>query len=96
MSLHQKLQSKRKEILEVARRNEALSLRIFGSVARGEDLPGSDVDFLVEMAHGRSLKDLSLLLQDLEDLLQCKVHVVDTESLHWYVRDKVPEEAKPL
>ncbi len=96
MSLQQKLQMKRKEILEAAERNGASNLRIFGSVARGEDRPGSDVDFLVEMARGRSLKDLSLLLQDLEDLLQCKVHVVDTESLHWYIRDKILEEAKPL
>lgn len=76
------LQTKREEILRTAARHGAVSVRIFGSVARGEEGPDSDVDFLVELEPGRSLIDHVALLQDLEDLLGCKVDVVEPEGLH--------------
>jgi uncharacterized protein len=54
------------------------------------------VDFLVELEAGRSLFDHISLVQDLEDLLNCKVDVVSEKALHWYIRDRVLEEAALL
>ena len=58
--------------------------------------PSSDVDFLVEMHEGRSVFDLVGFWQDLEALLGRKVDVVEPEGLHWFIRDKVLNEAVPL
>ena len=69
---------------------------IFGSVARGEAGPESDIDILVEMESGTSLMDHVTLMQDLEDLLERKVDVVSDRALHWYIRDRVLAEATPL
>ena len=96
MTLSEAVKKKREEILEVAARRGARNVRLFGSLARGEERAGSDVDLLVEMEEGRSLLDLSHLLQDMEELLGCKVHVVEPEALHWAIRERILEEAVPL
>jgi predicted nucleotidyltransferase len=96
MTIRQILAEKRNDILSIAARHGVTDIRIFGSAARGEEQPDSDVDFLVELEGGRSLLDLSVLWQDLEQLLGRKVHVVEPESLHWYVRDRILQEARPL
>ena len=86
----------REEILNIAKRRGARSLRVFGSVARGEAKQGSDLDLLVEWELGRDLLDHAGLVQDLEELLGTKVHVGTEKSLHWYVRDRILREATPL
>ncbi|MHC4445430.1 MAG: nucleotidyltransferase family protein [Planctomycetota bacterium] len=96
MDTYQLLQDKREEILEIAARHGAHNVRVFGSVVRGEAGDRSDLDLLVELEPGRSLMDHVALTQDLEDLLGCKVDVVETQALHWYIRDRVLEEAKNL
>jgi len=96
MKIEEQLKSKRQEILAIAAKHGAHNLRIFGSVARGEDGPESDLDILVEMEPGRSLMDHVALTQDLEDLLQRKVDVISERALHWYIRDRVLAEAVPL
>jgi predicted nucleotidyltransferase len=90
------LESKREEILQIAARHGAHNVRVFGSVARGEAQPESDVDFLVELEPGRSLLDHVALLQDLEILLGRKVDLVEPQALHWYIRDRILQEAIPL
>ena len=90
------MKAKRHEILAIAARHGAHNLRVFGSVARGEAGPESDLDILVEMEPGKSLLDHVALMQDLEDLLQRKVDVVSERALHWYIRDRVLAEAIPL
>lgn len=90
------LRTQRKEILEIAQRYGAYDVQVFGSVARGEDRPDSDVDFLVQFESGRSLLDEVGLVQDLEALLGRKVDLGDPETLHWYVKDKILKEAVPL
>jgi predicted nucleotidyltransferase len=59
----------------------AQGIELFGSVARGEDRPGSDIDLLVELRPGRSLLDLIGLENDLSDLFGRKVDVATRRSL---------------
>jgi predicted nucleotidyltransferase len=63
------LRARRTEILELAAQHGARNVRVFGSVARGDDRSGSDVDLLVEVESGRTLLDVIGLEQDLEELL---------------------------
>ena len=55
--------AKRQEILAIAARHGARNVRVFGSVARGEAKPESDIDILVEMESGTSLMDHVTLMQ---------------------------------
>jgi len=96
MGIGELLKSKRAEILDLAKKYGVSQIRIFGSVARGESGPGSDVDFLVEMEEGRSLLDLVGLWQDLEELLGCKVDVITEGGMSPYLRERIYEEARPL
>jgi uncharacterized protein len=92
----QLVKAKREEILRIAAQHGAYNVRIFGSVARGEDGPGSDVDLLVDVGPVHSSWFPAGLIVDLEDLLGCKVDVVEPEGLHWYIRERVLKEAVPL
>ena len=96
MGIDDLLKDKRGEILRIAARHGARNVRVFGSVARGEAGPDSDVDFLVEMEAGRSLMDLSRLVLDLEQLLGRRVEVGEPQAIHWYIRDQVLNEAVPI
>jgi uncharacterized protein len=96
MDLVNLLRQKRKAILQIAAKNGAKRVRVFGSVARGEAREDSDVDFLVEFEEDRSLLDHSRLILDLEELLGRKVHVLTHGSLHSVIRDQVMAEARPL
>ena len=96
MSLCAELLERKGEILEIAARHGARTVRVFGSVVRGEETPASDIDLLVEFEPGRSLLDHIALAQDLEDLLGREVDVVTEKGLHWYIRDRVCQEAVPL
>ena len=86
----------REEILRLAERRRAHSVRVFGSVARGEANETSDLDLLVSWEPGRSLMDHAGLVQDLQELLGVKVDIGTEKSLHWSVRDKILREATPL
>ncbi len=86
----------RTEILNVAQRYGAKSLKVFGSVVRGDETDYSDVDFLVEMDSSRSLFDLGGLQYDIQRLLGCRVDVVTEKGLHWFIRDRILQEAVAL
>lgn len=96
MGINELLMAKREEILRIAAKHGARNVRIFGSVARGEARPDSDVDLLVELEDGRSLMDLVGLKLDLEDLLGREVDVAEPEGVHWYIRERVLQESVPL
>ena len=81
MNIGSQLKEKREAILAAATKYGAYNVRVFGSVARGENDSESDVDFLVEMEAERSLFDLGGLLMELQDLLNCPVDVFDVDSL---------------
>ena len=90
------LRQKRNDILRIAARYGARNLRVFGSVARGDDLAHSDVDLLVDMDPDRSLLDIVALGQDLEELLNRRVDVLTDVSLHPALRDRILAESRPL
>jgi uncharacterized protein len=75
------LRRHRAEILGVARTRRAHRVAVFGSVARGEAHPGSDLDLLVDFEPGASLLDQVGLFQDLEELLGVGVDVVARSAL---------------
>jgi len=96
MNANQLLQAKRQEILQIAARHGATNVRVFGSVARGEARPDSDVDILVNLEANRSLLDLARLLRELQALLNCPVDVVTEAGLRPRIRSRVLKEARPL
>ncbi|MGE0132369.1 MAG: nucleotidyltransferase family protein [Blastocatellales bacterium] len=96
MSLLDLLKAKREIILELAARHGAHNVRVFGSVARGEAGPDSDVDLLVDLDKDRSLFDQMDFQQEIEDLLGRKVDVVTEQSIYWLLRRRILKEAIPL
>ncbi len=97
MRLKQLLLEKREEILKIAAKHGAYNVRIFGSVARGEDNENSDIDFLIDYDLEKTTSWFPMgLILDLEDLLQRKVDVATDDSLHYFIRDKVLEDAVKL
>jgi uncharacterized protein len=85
------VRSRRGEILAAARRRRESRIRVFGSVARGDVGPDSDVDFLVDFDHEASLLDQVGLNQDLHELLGVGVDVVSSGGLrsrHDSIRDE--------
>ena len=71
-------------------------MRVFGSFARGEAGPESDVDLLVDLDPGRNLFDMGALLMDLQDLLARPVDLVTEQGLHPVIRERVLKDARPL
>lgn len=96
MGINELIGEQKQEILALAAKYGAYNVRVFGSVAQGTADEMSDVDFLVDLEEGRSLFDLGGLLMDLQELLHRKVDVVTKNALHWYIRDRILEEARPL
>ena len=91
------LRARRDEILAIAERHKAYNVRVFGSVARGEAGPDSDVDFLVTYRDGASLYDLAGIYLDLKELLGCEVDVVeDFAGLRPRFRERLNREAIAL
>jgi predicted nucleotidyltransferase len=75
------LDDRRDEILSLAARHHGSRVRLFGSVARGEDSAASDIDLLVDFSEGSSLFDLIRLARELEALLGRSVDVVSVGGL---------------
>ena len=96
MSKQKLVRAKREQILSIARNHGVVSLKLFGSAARGDEVESSDVDFVVELEPGRSLLDLGGLQSDLERLLGCAVDVVTVKGLRERIRARVLAEAVPV
>lgn len=69
------------QINEVARRHNAEKVYVFGSCARKEETPASDIDFLADFNEQASLFDQVGLQLDLSDMLKCKVDVIPLSAL---------------
>lgn len=96
MRLHALLHELRDPVLRVADAYGAHEVRVFGSVARQQDGPASDVDLLVTLEPGRTLLDLAGLELALEALLGCRVDVATPSTLREPVRTAALREAVPL
>jgi len=96
MGIDELLKDKREKILRLAAKHGARDVRVFGSVARGEAGPDSDVDFLVSTGLETSSWFPVGLIIDLQELLGREVDVVTENGLHWYVRERVLKAAVPL
>ena len=84
---------KKVEILRLAGMHGCRNVRVFGSVATGENRPDSDVDILVDLDSGRTIFDLAGFLGDLRDLLGTEIDVVESRSIHPYIRNRVLAES---
>jgi len=96
MAFRQFIQEKREDILSIAAKHGAKNVRLFGSIARGEDGPDSDVDLLVETEPTTSSWFPAGLILDLERLLARRVEIVTDKGLNPHLRDRVLSEAVPL
>jgi predicted nucleotidyltransferase len=96
MGIPEIIQDRKEQILVLAAKYGASNVRIFGSVANGTADDNSDIDFLVDLEKGRSLFDLGGLLMDLQELFNRKVDVVTENGLHWYIKKRILNEAKPI
>lgn len=75
------LAEKHAQILATAKEHKAENVRVFGSVARGEDTSGSDLDLLVTLAPDATVFDLAELIVELEDLTGLRVDVISERGL---------------
>jgi hypothetical protein len=96
MGEHDILQPHRDAITRIAGRHGVTRVRVFGSVARGEATPESDIDLLVEIGPETSAWFPAGLILDLEQLLGRRVEVVTERALNPAIRDRVLQEARPL
>ncbi len=96
MTSLQLLQDRKEDIQRIAAKHGAYNVRVFGSVARGEAGPESDIDLLIERGATTSSWFPAGLVLDLEELLGRRVEVVTEKALNPYLRDHVLREAVPL
>jgi predicted nucleotidyltransferase len=92
----QLLLRKRDEILSMAEQRGARNIRIFGSIARNEARPDSDIDLLIDLDPDRSLLDVGGLAMDLSRLLDRPVDIVTEAGLRDRIRAQVLREARAL
>ena len=90
------LATHRARLIAIAAGHGASNLRVFGSVAKGVDREGSDIDLLVDVREGTSLFDLVGLQQDFEDALGMKVDLLTEPELHPMIKDRILAEARAL
>ena len=96
MGLPDVVSGKRNDILRIAAKHGVQRIRVFGSVARGDAGPKSDVDFLIDVGPHPSPFFPGGLVADLEALLGRRVDVVEPDGLYVPLKDTVLNEAVPL
>jgi hypothetical protein len=87
---------KRRELVAAAAAHDVRNLRVFGSVARGEDHADSDVDLLADLPPGMGLLGLGRVQAELEAILGTKVDLVPSNDLKPAVRARVEPELVAL
>lgn len=90
------LAAARESVLACARSHGASNVRVFGSVARGDDTETSDIDLLVDFPPGTSLLEVIGLEQDLHAILGVAVDVGPADALRTTMRERAMSEAKSL
>ena len=95
-ALGRRLRRRRAAVLEIAQRHGATNVRVFGSVARGQDTDESDIDLLVDLDPGVGLVSLAALQRELTNLLNSHVDVVPADSMRPHVKAQADAESIPL
>jgi uncharacterized protein len=90
------LRQKREDIRRIAAKHGVSRIRVFGSVARGQAKPDSDLDLLIDVGPTTSSWFPAGLILDLENLLGCRVEVVTEKGLNPQLREQVLREAMPI
>jgi predicted nucleotidyltransferase len=96
MPLRDELHRRRDTVLAIAARHGVSKIRLFGSVARGEERPDSDIDLLIDLDESRGIEDYLSFAEELESLLARRVEVVIDRSLSPHFRPYIETEAEPL
>jgi uncharacterized protein len=86
----------RDEVLAIIAKYPVSNPRVFGSVARGEDKEGSDLDILIHPSLGLTYFDLGRLSVELEALLQCRVDLGEDDAIRAHARDSILADARPV
>ncbi len=95
MTLEELRRNHRADILRIAETYGVTNIRVFGSVARGDAGPGSDVDLLVHPPKGIGIGFIRCELE-LSDRLHMPVQLISDNALHYLIRDNILAEAVPL
>ncbi len=77
-------------------RHRVTNVRVFGSVLRGEDKDGSDLDILVEPTEETTLLDIGAIQFELKELLGIPIDVLTPNALPDKFRQQVVDEAEPV
>ena len=96
MPVLEELRRQRKAVLAIAAHHGISNIRLFGSVVRGEEEPGSDIDMLIDLDDGRGLDDYLAFADELERLFHRPVDIIIERSLSRHFRPYVEAEALPL
>ena len=94
--MHSLIETHRLQLRTLAERRGATSIKVFGSMRRGDAGDDSDVDLLVTLAPGISALALGGMLLDAQELLGRRVDVVTEAGLHPALRERVLAKALPL
>lgn len=90
------LNSNKQAVLDAAARYKTTNARVFGSVVRGSDEEGSDLDVLVDPLPGATLFDLGGLQDELQELLGVPVDLLTPGDLPSHILEAVLAEAQPV
>jgi len=96
MTLNEVRSTRRGQILEIAAKHGVTRIRVFGSVARGESKPDSDLDLLIDFGTVRTPFFPGGFIADLQDALGCRIDVATERSLNPLIRQQVLAEAVAL
>ena len=94
--LGQRLRSRRAEVTAAATRHGVSNLRVFGSVARGDETDDSDIDLLVDLPEGAGLFTIARLQRELEEILGARVEIVPANDLKPDVKTNVERDLVAL
>ncbi|MBP0029247.1 nucleotidyltransferase family protein [Roseofilum sp. Guam] len=92
----QQLEQYRSKIIKLSEQYHSTNIRVFGSVAKGENTENSDIDFLIDPKPEQDLFDVIRLRRALQELLNCDVDIVHSTALHHSIRQEILSSAIPL
>jgi predicted nucleotidyltransferase len=92
----QKIQKLKMQIVPILKKAGVVRSGIFGSFARGEETPESDLDILVEFKGSKSLFELMGLKLDLEEKIQRKVDIGTYKSIKPALKESILNEEEPI